>query len=61
MKLELERGLKLFFSKKIGANYHLSSYCVFLGCSFTCNAQRTFSSPLENCVSNDTKITQFGY
>jgi hypothetical protein len=31
MRLELEGGLKLIFSKTIGANYHSSSYCVFSG------------------------------
>jgi hypothetical protein len=39
MVLELERGLELFFSKKIEASYHSSS-CVL--CSFTSNIQRTF-------------------
>jgi hypothetical protein len=29
MRLKLERGLELFFSKKIDVNYHTSSSCVF--------------------------------
>jgi hypothetical protein len=52
MRLELEKGVELFFSKKM--NYHLSYSCIFcnaplllilkehLKCSFTSNAQRTF-------------------
>ncbi len=31
MRLELKTGLRPIFSKKIGANYHSSSYCVFWG------------------------------
>jgi hypothetical protein len=52
MRLELEKGVKLFFSKK--RNYHLSSSCIFcnapvllmlkehLECSFISDTQRTF-------------------
>jgi hypothetical protein len=29
MELQLERGQKLYFQKKIEANYHSSSSCVF--------------------------------
>jgi hypothetical protein len=52
MRLELEKGVELFFSKKI--NYHLSSSCIFWNaplllmlkehfeCSFTSDAKRKF-------------------
>jgi hypothetical protein len=52
MRLKLEKGVKIFFSRK--TNYHLSSSCIFcnaplllmlkehLECSLTSKAQRTF-------------------
>ncbi len=40
--LELKSGLNLFFSRKIEANCHSSSYLCFLSCSFTSDIERTF-------------------
>jgi len=43
MELQLEReGSKALFSKKIEANYHSSSSCVFCVAPLPSDAQRTF-------------------
>ncbi len=57
MGLELERGLKLFFQKKL-KNYHLLSFYIFFLSSFIYNIERKIYNP-PICVSNDTKMTQF--
>ncbi len=64
MKLELERGLELFFSNfflktNYGSSILSSSSCVFCIAPFTSDAQRTFVTHQFAC-QNDTKITQFG-
>jgi len=42
MKLELEKGLELFFSKQIEMKYHSFSFYVFVRCSFTYDVEKTF-------------------
>jgi hypothetical protein len=55
MRLELMKGLQLFFSKKIEANYvhPLLSLLLYFECS------KNIYGP-QVCGTNDTKIIQFG-
>jgi hypothetical protein len=57
MRLELERGLELFFQKKLKQTitHPLSMFSVLFLC-FCCSKNICNSSI---CVSNDMKITQF--